>query len=137
SPSMPTPRSAPRRPSSTSISRRKATAARTFPRSSSACAGGHRTITKTLWPGITTARLSLLRRIGRRPQLDRRGLLVGHALRIGDDLHLQAPGRKEIGDGLAGSRTLIDRERPEHRLHALAVQVILRRLHVVDIEGDV
>ena len=40
----------------------------------------------------------LLGRVLRRPEDDRRILLVGHAVRIGDRLELQPPGREEVED---------------------------------------
>jgi len=78
-----------------------------------------------------------LRRISRRPQHHRCRLLVGHPFRIADDLHLQAPGREEIDDALAGGRTLVHRKPTEEGFYALAVEIVLRRFDIVDIEGDV
>ena len=44
-------------------------------------------------PAIIAWEPTSLRRIARRPQHYRRGLFVGHPLRVADRLHLQAPGR--------------------------------------------
>ena len=78
-----------------------------------------------------------LRRLSRRPQHHRCRFLVGHAFRIADDLHLQAPGREEIDDALAGGRALVHREWTKEGLYALAVEIVLRYFDVVDIEGVV
>src|SRR5580700_8320804 len=82
-------------------------------------------------------RARLLCRLARRPQHHRRALLIGHALRVADQLHLQTPGREKVSDALARRRSLLHREWTEEGLHALAVEIVFRRLEVVDIEGDV
>src|SRR5882757_3869707 len=79
---------------------------------------------------------ALLRRLRRGPQDDLRRLLIGHALGIGDQLELQAPGRQEIEDRLAGGRALIDGDRTLHGLDVLGLKIGGGLLDIVDIEGD-
>src|SRR5271155_5423738 len=54
------------------------------------------------------SRVRLFGRVLRSPKDGRRVLFVGHAVRIGDRLHLESPGRLEVDDGLAGGGTLRD-----------------------------
>src|SRR5262249_13435111 len=78
----------------------------------------------------------LLRRVLPTPQHRLRALLVGHAVGIADRFQLQAPGRLEIEDRLAGGRAFLDRE--YHAVgDALAVQIGFGGGDVVDVERDV
>ena len=55
---------------------------------------------------------------------------------MADQLHLQAPWRKEIQDRLPGRGTLGDRDRPLQRLDVLGLQVFCGLIDVVDIERN-
>src|SRR5579871_3757750 len=76
------------------------------------------------------------RRILRAPQHRLGAFLVGHAVGIADRLELQAPGRLEVEDRLAGGRSVADREH-DPRGDTLLVEVSFGCRHVVDVEGDV
>src|SRR5450432_775353 len=72
-----------------------------------------------------------------RPEARLRGLLVGHALGIADQLELHAPGRENVGDRLAGGRTFLDREWAHEGLQAIGLGLGDGLVDVLDVEGQV
>ena len=63
--------------------------------------------------------------------------LVGHPVRVADQLDVRAERCFEVVDRLSGGGTVGERERPEELLDALRLHVRNRRADVGDVKGDV
>jgi hypothetical protein len=77
-----------------------------------------------------------MRRMPGMPEPDGGVLLVGLPGRIAHELELHAPRAEKILPALSGRRVAAG-DRAGHQPHAVGPQVADRRVHVVDVKGDV